>query len=134
MMRSKRASIRFIENSFKLYEQKMYQVAYSVLHDQGLAEDAVQEAFVKLMKHNVYFEDLESDECKRYMITVIKHSSIDIYNKKRKEREKHRLIYSVNIDTPSAQQNSHKQNPKTHEKNHLPQSSWLDPKDVNLNQ
>lgn len=87
MMRSKRASIRFIENSYKLYEQKMYQVAYSVLHDQGLAEDAVQEAFVKLMKHNVYFEDLESDECKRYMITVIKHSSIDIYNKKRKERE-----------------------------------------------
>lgn len=86
-MRSKRASIRFIENSYKLYEQKMYQVAYSVLHDQGLAEDAVQEAFVKLMKHNVYFEDLESDECKRYMITVIKHSSIDIYNKKRKERE-----------------------------------------------
>ena len=70
-MRSKRASIRFIENSYKLYEQKMYQVAYSVLHDQGLAEDA----------------DLESDECKRYMITVIKHSSIDIYNKKRKERE-----------------------------------------------
>ncbi len=75
-MRSKRASIRFIENSYKLYEQKMYQVAYSVLHDQGLAEDAVQEAFVKLMKHNVYFEDLESDECKRYMITVIELVSV----------------------------------------------------------
>ena len=50
-MRSKRASIRFIENIYKLYEQKMYQVAYSVLHDPGLAEDAVQEAFIKLMKH-----------------------------------------------------------------------------------
>lgn len=94
-MRSKRASIRFIENSYKLYEQKMYQVAYSVLHDPGLAEDAVQEAFIKLMKHNVYFENLESDDCKRYMITVIKHSSIDIYNKKRKERE---IIYLSDED------------------------------------
>ncbi len=96
-MRSKRASIRFIENSYKLYEQKMYQVAYSVLHDPGLAEDAVQEAFVKLMKHNVYFEDLESDECKRYMITVIKHSSIDIYNKKRKERELYIFLLKMQI-------------------------------------
>lgn len=94
-MHSKRASIRFIENSYKLYEQKMYQIAYSVLHDSGLAEDAVQEAFLKLMKHNIYFENLESDDCKRYMITVIKHSSIDIYNKKRKERE---VIYLSNED------------------------------------
>ncbi len=86
-MRSKRASIKFIEKSYKLYEQKMYHVAYSILHDEGLAEDAVQEAFVKLMKHNVYFEEPLSDDCKRYIITVIKNSSIDIYNRKKREQE-----------------------------------------------
>lgn len=96
IMHSKRASIKFIENIYKLYEQKMYHVAYSILHDEGLAEDAVQEAFIKLMKHNVYFEEPLSDNCKRYIITVIKNSSINIYNKKKKEQE---IIYFPGEDT-----------------------------------
>lgn len=86
-MQNKTASIRFIEKTYRLYEQKMFQVAYNILHDSGLAEDAVSDAFLKLMKHNTFFEDPKSDDCKRYIITVIKHSSIDIYNKKRREQE-----------------------------------------------
>ena len=49
IMNEKRASIRFIERCYKLYEQKMYHVAYCILRDEGLAEDAVQEAFLKLI-------------------------------------------------------------------------------------
>lgn len=86
-MPDQKACIKFIEKSYKLYEQKMYQIAYLILHDSGLAEDAVQEAFLKLMKRNIYFKDPKSDDCKRYIITVIKHASIDIYNKKKRERE-----------------------------------------------
>ncbi|MCM1179936.1 MAG: sigma-70 family RNA polymerase sigma factor [Clostridium sp.] len=86
-MRDKKASIGFIEKCYKLYEQKMYQIAYSILRDSGLAEDAVQEAFIKLMKSGTSFENPKSEDCKRYIITVIKHSAINIYNKKRRERE-----------------------------------------------
>ncbi len=86
-MRESKKAVKFIEKMYKLYEQKMYKIAYSILRDSGLAEDAVQEAFLKLMKRDVYFEDPASDDCKRYLITVIKHSSIDIYNKKRREQE-----------------------------------------------
>lgn len=86
-MRSKTASVKFIEGCYKRYEQKLFQIAYSILRDTHLAEDAVQEAFLKLMKCNIYFDDIKSDDCKRYMITVIKHASIDIYNKKRREQE-----------------------------------------------
>ena len=86
-MHSHKEALKFIEKSYKLYEQKMYQVAFRILHDSGLAEDAVQEAFLKLIKGNIYFENPESDDCKRYMITVIKHSSIHIYNQKKKEAE-----------------------------------------------
>lgn len=64
----------------------MYQSAYRILQDCEQAEDAVQEAFLKLMKGRVYFEDVCSDDCKKYMITVIKHSAIDIYNKKKREQ------------------------------------------------
>lgn len=83
-------SPRFIEKCYKLYEQKMYQVAYNILRDEGMAEDAVQEAFVKLMKCDTSFADVKSDDCKRYLITVIKHASITIYNKRKKEQE---LVY-----------------------------------------
>lgn len=86
-MPDQKASIRFIEKLYTLYEQKMYQAAYRILHDSWLAEDAVQEAFINLMKHSIYFEDAESEDCKRYIITVIKHSSITIYNKKKREQE-----------------------------------------------
>ena len=89
-MPDEKASVRFIEKLYMLYEQKMYQIAYRILQDSWLAEDAVQEAFIKLMRHKVYFEDAESADCKRYIITVIKHSSITIYNKKKKEKE---LLY-----------------------------------------
>lgn len=95
-MPEQKASIKFIEKLYMLYEQKMYQVAYRILHDSWLAEDAVQEAFIKLMKHKVYFEDAESKDCKRYIIAAIKHTSITIYNKKKREKE---ILYLVDKET-----------------------------------
>ena len=79
--------ISFIEDCYELYEQKMFRVALSVLHDETLAEDAVQEAFLQLIKHKVYFADAGSDDCKRYIITVIRNASINIYNKRKNENQ-----------------------------------------------
>lgn len=79
--------VMFMEMCYRLYEQKMYRAAYRILQDSIWAEDAVQEAFLKLMKGRVYFEDVCSDECKKYLITVIRHAAIDIYNMKKRERE-----------------------------------------------
>ncbi len=95
-MQSRKELIKFIENCYQLYEQKMYQVAYGILRDSGWAEDAVQNAFVKLMKSRTYFKDAESDDCKRYLITIIKHAAIDIYQKKKREYE---LISFSDADT-----------------------------------
>ena len=39
----------FIESCYELYEQKMFRVALAVLHDEKLAEDAVQDAFLQLI-------------------------------------------------------------------------------------
>lgn len=77
--------ISFIEDCYELYEQKMFRVALAVLHDEPLAEDAVQDAFLQLIKHKVFFPKADSDDCKRYIITVIKNASINIYNKRKNE-------------------------------------------------
>lgn len=86
----------FMERCYQLYEQKMYQMAYYIVQDSGWAEDAVQDAFLKLMKGRVYFEDACSDDCKKYIITVIRNSAIDIYNKKKREQE---LFCSCDADS-----------------------------------
>lgn len=94
-MQDKKARFQFIENCYKLYEQKMYQIAYSILRDEGMAEDAVQEAFLKLMKSETYFQNAKSYECKCYIITVVKHASITIYNKRKREQN---VIYLSDQD------------------------------------
>lgn len=79
--------ISFIEKCYELYEQKMFRVALSVLHNETYAEDAVQDAFLQLIKHKVHFDDPASDDCKRYIITVIRNASINIYNKRKNENQ-----------------------------------------------
>ena len=79
--------ISFIEDCYALYEQKMFRVALSVLHDESLAEYAVQDAFLQLIKHKVFFPKADSDDCKRFIITVIKNASINIYNKRKNENK-----------------------------------------------
>lgn len=86
-MQGQKPSVRFIESCYRLYEQKMYRTACLILRDSQLAEDAVQEAFVKLMKGSVAFEDIQSDDCRRYLLTILKHASIDIYRKQQKLQE-----------------------------------------------
>lgn len=80
-------AVYFMESCYQLYEQKMYGVAYAILRDVQMAEDAVQEAFLQLMKKEVQFEDPESVECRKYIVTTIKNVSINIYRKKKREQE-----------------------------------------------
>ena len=86
----------FIERCYELYEQKMFRVALSVLHDEKLAEDAVQDAFLQLIRHKVFFRKADSDDCKRYILATIKNTSINIYNKRKSEN---RIVsYSDNLE------------------------------------
>ena len=77
----------FIEDCYELYEQKMFRVALAILHDEKLAEDAVQDAFLQLIRHKVFFRKADSDDCKRYILATIKNTSINLYNKRKNENK-----------------------------------------------
>ena len=77
-----------------LYEQYRYlmlKVAVDILHDYQLAEDAVQEAFVRVAKHMEQIGQPQETATKRYLITITKHAAIDLYRKR--NRLHHREIY-----------------------------------------
>ena len=88
---------------YQLYEQKMYWIAYSILNDVSDAEDAVQDAFVRLVRLVHKLEDPSSDRTKRFVIRTIQSTAIDIYRKNKKDRENRadQDVESVDISVPS---------------------------------
>jgi len=76
-----------LEQLYDAYEYKMYGIAYSILNNEGQAEDAVQDAFLKLIPHLGDINSVASVETKRLITYTIKNISIDIYRRNRKESE-----------------------------------------------
>ena len=85
-----------------LYENYlMLKVAADILHDYQLAEDAVQEAFVRVAKHMENVGQPEETATKRYLITITKHAAIDLY--RRRNRLQSREIYMDELPEETGQ-------------------------------
>lgn len=76
------------EQLYELYEKKMYKMAYSFLLDKEQAEDAVHEAFVKIIQQLDKVKDAESERTKHWIMKVMKHTAIDLYRRQRREKGK----------------------------------------------
>lgn len=73
---------------YEKYRYLMLKVANDVLNDSFLAEDAVHNAFIKIAKNIDRIGNIESKETKRYLITITKNCTIDIYRKRYKQMKK----------------------------------------------
>jgi len=79
---------RKFEELYTTYKQTMYYVAYDVLHDSYDAEDAVQQAFMRIMNHLDDIDENDKNKTKSYLSVVTQHIAIDIYRKNRRDRER----------------------------------------------
>lgn len=70
---------------YEQYRSLMMTVAREVLEDSYLAEDAVHNAFMRVAYNMNKIGDAKSQETKRYLITIVKNASIDIYRKRSKQ-------------------------------------------------
>ncbi|UWP58023.1 RNA polymerase sigma factor [Ruminococcus gauvreauii] len=77
-----------LEQLYTRYEQKMYQVAFAVLGQEQQAEDAVQDAFVKLTRYMKRIKDVESERTKRLLIRIIRTTAIDQYRRNQRDAER----------------------------------------------
>ncbi len=73
---------------YEKYRYLMFKVAHDVLQDTFLAEDAVHEAFVKVTQNMEKIGDVNAQETKRYLITITKNSTIDIYRKRKNQMQR----------------------------------------------
>ncbi|MDE5557298.1 MAG: sigma-70 family RNA polymerase sigma factor [Ruminococcus sp.] len=73
-----------IKAIYELYEQPMYRIAFAVLKNPELAEDAVSDAFVRIIDRLKKIKAPESDKTKAYIVKIIKSTSINIYRKNKR--------------------------------------------------
>ncbi|EIT84245.1 RNA polymerase sigma factor [Fictibacillus macauensis ZFHKF-1] len=86
-MRGSKRDYAKMEELYTLYEQRVYHVAYAVLHNVQQAEDAVQETFLTLYQRLKELRKLDEEELKRYILRIAKNKAIDSYRKNRRHGE-----------------------------------------------
>ncbi len=77
---SKLSKKKFLERLYKANKQLMYKTAYSVLHNPEQAEDAVQKAFLKVIKNFSKFSSYSSNENTSYLVIIVRGISLNMLN------------------------------------------------------
>lgn len=81
---------------YNKYQKLMFWTACDVLHDDYLAEDVVQEAFLKIINNMERIGDVNSPETKNYLNIAAKNMAIDRY--RRRTAGAQREIFSEDVD------------------------------------
>lgn len=87
-----------LQRLYELYEQPMYRIAYAFLHDVPQAEDAVSDAFVKIIGKLHKIGEPDSPKTKGYIVKVIKSTAVSIYR-----RNKRRSLCEVPVSDDTLQ-------------------------------
>lgn len=77
---NKRAKVTEI---YKLYSKIMLYVAQSILHDIQMAEDAVSEAFIKIIENYEKINIVDNCKTKGFVVTIVRNVAFDMRRKKK---------------------------------------------------
>lgn len=66
------------EEIYYAYRKQMIYVANEVLQDYGLAEDAVQNAFLGIARHIDHVRGLNDDRTRAYVLTAAKNAALNV--------------------------------------------------------
>ncbi len=76
-----------IDCLYRLYEQRMFRWAYEILRDEYLAEDAVHEAFLRLIRRRDKIRDPASPEVRSYVYKTQRSAALDLYRRRKRHRD-----------------------------------------------
>ena len=96
---------RKFERLYTSYRQTMYYVAYRVLNNEDDAEDAVHQAFLRVIDHMDDVDEEDKAKTKSFLSIITKNIAIDIYRKNKRDA-KHAISYDeyeIFIEDPKGQ-------------------------------
>ena len=68
-----------VERLYYSYREVMYRVAYNILKDKHLAEDAVQQAFIKIFDHLHKIDENNYHKTQGFLVIICRNVSYEIY-------------------------------------------------------
>src|ERR1700722_3146914 len=77
MSQVKDGSIDAFEDLYDRYCDRAYRVAWSICHDQGLAQDAIQEAFLSIWKNRTVYQP-QHGAVAAGLLTTVRYRAIDV--------------------------------------------------------
>jgi len=63
---------------YEQYNRLMLHIAHGILADVSLAEDAVSESLVKMMRHQEKFQQMECHQIKAYIVNIVRTTAYDM--------------------------------------------------------
>ena len=76
-----------VEALYKKYDRLMYYTAGKVLHRHEDIEDAVMEAWTRIIRNLDNISEISCPKTLSYVVIIVERTSIDIYNRNRKHGE-----------------------------------------------
>lgn len=73
------------EQLYKTYRQTMFYTANYILKDAYLAEDAVHQAFLRIIKHMDKIGEVKSSKTRGFVVIIAENIAIDMYRKRKRE-------------------------------------------------
>ena len=88
-----------LDDIYKIYFHEIYRFLLSLCHDHHLAEDLVQETFLRAY---LYIENYNGDKVKTWLFTVAHHAFIDHYRKHKRTIIKEQSFFLSFLDKRKA--------------------------------
>lgn len=76
-----------IEEYYNMYEQKIFRLSNAILGDRWQAEEAVQETFLRIIRHRDTVRRMSEEKRAAYITRIAKSIAIDMYRKNKKATE-----------------------------------------------
>ena len=81
----------FLTNLYEAHKERMFSYAYGILHDEKLAEDAVNSAFIGIIKNIEKIFSLDVNKIAPYIVISIRNTCYNIQSRRKKFTEKELL-------------------------------------------
>lgn len=72
------------ESLYLTYRKLMFHVANGILNDEGLAEDAVHQAFLKILENFDKVGEISCHKTRSYVVIIVRNAAINMYNSRKR--------------------------------------------------
>ena len=76
------------ERLYERYRRLMHWIAVRILQDEHLAEDAVHEAFLRILQNFDGIDEILSPKTRNFVVIVVRNTSLNLRKKQKREDEK----------------------------------------------